>query len=315
MIPQPVYQLPPSPLEPLDRLRLHLGVRSRVFVKRDDVLPIGFGGNKVRKLAFVAGAAVAEGADTLITCGGVQSNHARATAAVAARLGMRCLLVANGQPAHPPTGNARLAAMYGAEVHYVDTREARAPRMDALADDVRRSGGRPYVIPLGASVPLGAHAFDIAIDELLVQTIEPPDLIICSTSSGGTQAGLLAGCVRRRLTTRVLGVSAHEPADAIIGTVRVLLQRLDALHDDGLGRASRARVEVDDTQVGNGYGIPTDASREATSLLARLEGLIVDPTYTAKAAAALVALLRQRSAQPPSTIVFWHTGGLPGVFA
>lgn len=205
--------------------------------------------------------------------------------------------------------------MYGAEVHYVDTRDARAPRMDALADEVHSRGGRAFVIPLGASVPLGAHAFDLAIDELLAQTGDAPDLIVCSTSSGGTQAGLLAGCVRRGLTTQVLGVSADDPAPAITGMVRALLQGLDALHGDGGDRATRARIEVDDTQVGDGYGIPTSASIEATDLFARLEGLVLDPTYTAKAAAALIARLRGPSARPMSSVVFWHTGGLPGVFA
>ena len=171
------------------------------------------------------------------------------------------------------------------------------------------------VIPLGASIPLGAYAFDRAIDELLIQLNEPPALIVVSTSSGGTQAGLLAGCLRRGLPTRVLGISADDPAAALVSTVRQLLAGLDATWNDGLDRAARAIVDVDDTQVGTGYGIPTTASEDATRTFARLEGLILDPTYTAKAAAGLLAHLR---AHPPTTdapIVFWHTGGLPGVFA
>ena len=310
---QPLFVMAPSPVEPMDRLAAHLGVQARLLIKRDDTLPVGFGGNKVRKLAFVGAEAVAQGADTLITCGGVQSNHARVTAAVAARLGMRCLLVANGEPQAVATGNARLAAIYGAEIHYVASRDERAPRMDALADDLVRHGRTPFVIPLGASVPVGAYAFDVAIDELLGQLDAPPDVIVVSTSSGGTQAGLAAGCLRRGIPTRVVGISADDAAAAIGATVTPLLAGLDTLWHDRLDRAANARVDVDDTQVGAGYGIPTDASSEAASLFARLEGLILDPTYTAKAAAGLIAMLRGQGREA-GTILFWHTGGLPGVF-
>jgi 1-aminocyclopropane-1-carboxylate deaminase/D-cysteine desulfhydrase-like pyridoxal-dependent ACC family enzyme len=186
--------------------------------------------------------------------------------------------------------------------------------MGELADRLEREGRRPYVIPLGASIPLGAYAFDVAIDELLAQVSEPPDLIVVSTSSGGTQAGLVAGCLRRGLATRVLGVSADDPAAAIASTVRTLLGGLDTLWGDGGNRAGRGAVEIDDAQVGEGYGIPTDASAEATDLFARLEGLVLDPTYTAKAAAGLIALL-QRLPGDVRSVLFWHTGGLPGVFA
>ena len=310
---QPLFVMAPSPVEPMDRLAAHLGVQARLFIKRDDTLPVGFGGNKVRKLAYVGAEAVAQGADTLITCGGVQSNHARVTAAVAARLGMRCLLVANGVPQAVPTGNARLAALYGAEIHYVASRDERAPRMAALADDLARRGRTPFVIPLGASVPVGAYAFDVAIDELLGQFDGPPDLIVVSTSSGGTQAGLAAGCLRRGIPTRVVGISADDPAAAIGATVRPLLAGLDTLWRDGLDRAATAYLDIDDTQVGAGYGIPTDASSEAASLFARLEGLMLDPTYTAKAAAGLIGMLRGQKGGA-GTVLFWHTGGLPGVF-
>src|SRR5262245_35108034 len=177
----------------MPRLAAALGGGPRLFVKRDDAIPFGFGGNKVRKLALVAARAQADGADTLITAGGVQSNHARATAAAAAKLGMRAVLVANGAPPDRPTANALLAGLLGAEVVYVPARDARAPKMAEIADRCRAGGGRPFVIPIGASTPLGALAFALAVAELVDQ-MPPPDAIVHATSSGGTQAGLVAGC-------------------------------------------------------------------------------------------------------------------------
>src|SRR5262249_1288417 len=146
----------PTLVEPLDRLSAAIGGGPRLFVKRDDAIPFGFGGNKVRKLALVAARAQADGADTPITAGGRPSDHARATAAAAARLGMRAVLVANGAPPDRPTANALLDGLLGAEIVYVPTRDARAPKMIEIADRCRNAGGRPFVIPIGASTPLGA---------------------------------------------------------------------------------------------------------------------------------------------------------------
>src|SRR5205823_3354088 len=170
----------PSLVEPMPRLAAHLGAAARLLVKRDDALAFGWGGNKVRKLAFVAGRAKAEGADTLITAGGVQSNHARATAAAAARLGMRAILVANGAPPERPTANALLDRLLGAEVVHVAARDERAPKMTEIADRLRGEGRRPFVIPIGASTPLGALGYVDALLELLDQ-IPAPDAIVHST--------------------------------------------------------------------------------------------------------------------------------------
>src|SRR4029453_13885056 len=147
---------PPTPVEELSRLRAALGRGPRLLVKRDDTIGFAFGGNKVRKMALVAADALAHDADTLITTGGVQSNHARVTAAAAAKLGLRCVLVVNGSAPERPTANAFLNRLLGAEVRYVPSREARAPAMEEAADELKRAGRRPYVIPLGASTPLGA---------------------------------------------------------------------------------------------------------------------------------------------------------------
>jgi len=282
-------------------------------VKRDDAIGFGFGGNKIRKLRFVAAAARAAGADTLITCGGIQSNHARATAAVAARLGMRCILVANGAPQPRPTANALLAQLLGAEIRYVQSRQDRAPAMEAAASECSAAGRRPFVVPLGASTPLGAAAYALAVGELLQQTVAP-DVIVHATSSGGTQAGLVAGCRLYGLSTRVIGVSADDPSAAIQLEIRRILTGLEQLTGLEGGTLADVAVDVDDRFVGPGYGEPTPASDEARDLAARREALFLDSTYTAKAMAALIA--RGRAGEfDGATVVFWHTGGQVGLFA
>jgi L-cysteate sulfo-lyase len=303
----------PTPIEEMPRLGDALGSRATLLVKRDDAIPFGFGGNKVRKLQLVAAEAKARGADTLITCGGIQSNHARATAAVAARLGMACVLVANGKPQATPTANALLDRLLGAEVRYVASREGRAPAMDAAAAELRTAGHKPFVIPLGASTALGAAAYAQAIAEMLMQ-IDAPDLIVHASSSGGTQAGLVAGCRLHGLSTRVLGISADDASAVIEEEVRRILRDLEPLLGISGGALSTSSLEVDDTFVGGGYGVPTDASHEALSLTARTEGFFLDHTYTAKAMAGLMARVRAHRIDR-GTVLFWHTGGQVGIFA
>jgi 1-aminocyclopropane-1-carboxylate deaminase/D-cysteine desulfhydrase-like pyridoxal-dependent ACC family enzyme len=301
-----------TPVEELSRLREALGGTFTLLVKRDDAIPFGFGGNKVRKLQIVAAQALAEGADTLITTGGLQSNHARATAAVAARLGLGCVLVANGTPPAKLTANALLDRLLGAEVRYVGSREARAPAMEDAAEELRKKGRRPFVIPLGASTPLGAAAYATAVTELLAQ-IHPPDLIVLSTSSGGTQAGIIAGCRLHGLPTRIVGISADDPSAAIAAEIRRILGGLETLLRLPPGSLADAPIDVDDRFVGDGYGIPTPQSIEAVELSARREALFLDPTYTAKAMAGLIA--RARAGELEKTTMFWHTGGQVGLFA
>ncbi len=303
-----------TPVEPMDRLRAAIGGGPRLLVKRDDAIAFAFGGNKVRKMQLVAGEARRAGADTLITCGGVQSNHARVTAAAAAKIGMRSVLVVNGEAPARPTANALLDRLVGAEIRYVASREDRAPEMATVADEIRSRGGRPYVIPLGASTPLGAAAFVLAAAELLSQ-IDPPDVIVHSTSSGGTQAGLTAGCALAGVKTRIIGISADETAESLAATVRALMNGLEDLAGGSTGRLRSAEIAVDDRFVGGGYGIPTPASREAIELAARTEALFLDPTYTGKAMAGLIALVRAGTLTPDHTVLFWHTGGQVALFA
>ncbi len=306
----------PTPVEDVARFRSALGCRPRLLVKRDDAIAFGFGGNKVRKIEMVAARARAEGADLLITTGGVQSNHCRATAAAAARLGMRCVIVANGARPDTLSGNALLDSMYGAEVRYVASRDDRAPGMERAAAEWRQRGGRPFVIPLGASTPLGALGFVRAVGELVAQLPEPPDFIFHSTSSGGTQAGLVAGCAVRGLATRVIGISADETVASLQATVGGIVAGIGALLGvDGAPFAASRPVEADDRFVGEGYGVASEASREAQSLLARTEALVVDHTYTAKALAGMIGWLREGRVPADATALFWHTGGQVGIFA
>jgi L-cysteate sulfo-lyase len=306
---------PPSPIHELARLRDALGGGPRLLVKRDDAIPFGFGGNKVRKVAIVAAAAIAEGADTLLSVGGVQSNSARVVAAVAARMGLRCVLVANGAKPDRLTANALLDDLLGAEVHYVPSREERAPTMARIAGELRRAGRRPYEIPLGASTPLGALGFVRAVGEMVQQGVVP-DVIVHSTSSGGTQAGLVAGCTLFGLPTRVLGISADDPAESIRDTVRSVITGMGPLVGaDGAELAAVHGIEVDDMHVGGGYGVPSPASREAAGLLARHEAMFVDHTYTAKALAGLIHHVRRGSFDEGRTVLFWHTGGQVGLFS
>ncbi|MGQ0537343.1 MAG: 1-aminocyclopropane-1-carboxylate deaminase/D-cysteine desulfhydrase [Gemmatimonadaceae bacterium] len=306
----------PTPVDDWWRFRHTIGAADgpAIAAKRDDAIAFGFGGNKVRKLCLVAAAARDAGADTLITCGGVQSNHCRATAAAAARMGMRCIIVANGERPARLTGNALLDDLLGAELRYVRSRADRAPAMQEIAGEVRAGGGRPYEIPLGASTPLGALGIARGVGELLREGVEP-DVIIHASSSGGTQAGLLAGCALFGLRARVIGVSADDPAAAIrdtVGTIASGMEELLGLAPGALRGADRC--EVDDTFVGEGYGVPTEASLDAQRVLARTEAVFVDHYYTAKALAALIAYLRSGRIAGDGKVLFWHTGGQVTLF-
>jgi 1-aminocyclopropane-1-carboxylate deaminase/D-cysteine desulfhydrase-like pyridoxal-dependent ACC family enzyme len=305
-----------TPVDDLARFRRALGPGApRVLIKRDDLLSFGGGGNKVRKLPLVLAEAQAEAADLLITCGGVQSNHARATAAAGAALGLEVVLVVNGPRQESPTANARLDRLFGATVHHVAGREDRAPVMARIAAEARAAGRRPYIVPLGASTATGALGFARGVVELASAGVQP-DVIVHASSSGGTHAGLIVGASLVGLRARILGVSADESAAALSVVVSRLVgecaDRLRARPETaGCGRD----VLVDDTQVGGGYGVPTASSTEALELVARREGILLDPVYTAKAMAALIARVRAGEWGPETTVLFWHTGGQVGFFA
>ena len=209
----------PTPVQEMSRLRALLGGGPRLLAKRDDAIPFGFGGNKIRKLEFAIAQALEADADTIVTLGGLQSNHARATAAVAAKLGLRCVLILNGVPPLKPTANTLLDGLLGAEIEYIATRDERTAACERVLARLRDEGRHPYFIPLGASTSVGALGFVAAVAELVEQQMVP-DVIVHATSSGGTQAGLLAGAALNNLKTQIIGVSADDPAEAIEASVR-----------------------------------------------------------------------------------------------
>jgi 1-aminocyclopropane-1-carboxylate deaminase/D-cysteine desulfhydrase-like pyridoxal-dependent ACC family enzyme len=228
---------------------------------------------------------------------------------------MRCVLVLNGVRPEHLTGNALLQHLLGAEIRYVASREERASAVQAELERLRAEGRRPYHIPVGASVPLGALGYTLAVGELRQQAFAP-DVIVHATGSAGTQAGLVAGCAIFGLPSRVLAIAADEPVPALRDDALELLRGIARLL--GVSEAELADervVEVDGEFVAPGYGVPSPASEEAMRLCARTEGLFLDPVYTAKAMAGLIAHVRAGRFREDETVLFWHTGGLPALFA
>jgi L-cysteate sulfo-lyase len=297
----------PSPFHRLERFSAALGGRVDIWAKREDLLPLGFGGNKLRNLEFLVGAALAVGADTLLTSGRRWSNHCRLTAAAGARAGLAVELVLSGPPAPGGEGpGVRLMRAYGATVHQLATsdRGEREAAVGAVAERLRVEERRPYLIPVGGSGMPGVLGQLEAGREITGQLARlRPAAVYLPTATAGTQAGLLAGLVG---DIRIVGVVvARQPAE-LRGPIRSML---DALGADVLGDEA---IVFDETQLGDGYGRPTAAAAEAADLLARTEAILVDPIYTAKALAALMAAVRS-GRHDGESIVFWHAGGTPGI--
>jgi 1-aminocyclopropane-1-carboxylate deaminase/D-cysteine desulfhydrase-like pyridoxal-dependent ACC family enzyme len=310
----------PTPLVPLPRLGRALNA-SRLWAKMDAETGFALGGNKVRKLEYVLAPPMLDGITCLVTAGGPQSNHCRVTAAFAARHGLRCILVTNRGPEGDPTGNALLHRLFGAEIVLIEDRSERSSRMESVTQELLAAGETPLVLPIGASTPLGCLGYASAAIELCNQIDVLNDgctetVVFSASSSGGTLAGLILGlALVQRTDIRLFGVSADEPADELDAVCRTLARDAAA---DLLGTTIDPEIvpfESIDDQVGDGYGIPTTASREATELFGRQAGIVLDPTYTSKAAAALIAHLRGDGIPDHQRCVFLHTGGVPGLLA
>jgi 1-aminocyclopropane-1-carboxylate deaminase/D-cysteine desulfhydrase-like pyridoxal-dependent ACC family enzyme len=305
----------PSPLQRLSRLEAVLGGRAELWIKREDLLPLAFGGNKLRNLEFLVGAALAEGADTLVTTGRRWSNHARLTAAAGAKAGLDVHLVLSGPITDPINPGIELDELLGATVHQATTadRAERSALLERVVGELRAVGRRVVVIAVGGTGVTGAlgqvlAAFELA-DQAAAVGIEPDDVVLPS-ATGGTHAGLLVGLRAAGLATAVRGF-AVTPPEEVRPAVETLVAALGNV--DGQATVDPAEIQLDPSQLGAGYGIPTEAATEATRLLARTEGILVDPIYTAKALAGLIDLVRSGHLDGHD-VVFWHAGGTPGLF-
>jgi D-cysteine desulfhydrase family pyridoxal phosphate-dependent enzyme len=311
----------PTPLEPLDRLRRHIG-GPRLYIKRDDCTGLALGGNKTRKAEFLIGAALAAGASAVVTEGGLQSNHVRQVAAAAAKAGLRCHLVLNhnvpiSTALYRENGNLLLDRVLGATVHVCGYHETRADGVARVVAMLRAAGEAPYAIPTGGSNETGALGYVAAALELLEQAKAAGiaiNRVVFATSSGGTQAGLVVGMALAESPVQVLGIDIENEADALLPEVRRIAA--GCARKIGLKTPpSDDAFEIARGYAGAGYGIPTPAMREAVELLARLEGIVLDPVYAGKAMAGLIDLVRSGRIGADETVVFIHTGGMPAMFA
>ena len=297
----------PTPLCRLERLSRELG--REVWIKRDDLTPVGFGGNKIRKLEFLLDEADEHGADVLLTVGAAQSNHCRAVAAVAAMTGRRCVLVLAGRPTDHATGNLLLDQMWGATVEFVAEGgwPACLERAQVLAGQLRDRGDSPFVIPVGGSTVVGTRGYARAYDEMLEQGVA--GTIVTASGSGGTHAGLMAGFSLSDHGPPVVGVQVAQTPEYLSDLAAELC---DSLVWEQGGPMRSADGTLLDGYMGHRYGQPTPAGRAAQALMMRTEGIVLDDVYTSKAFAAIVTADERIPAGP---VTFLHTGGTPAVFA
>jgi D-cysteine desulfhydrase family pyridoxal phosphate-dependent enzyme len=311
MIPRIRFAHLPTPIESMPRLEEALH-GPHLLVKRDDQTGLAFGGNKTRKLEFLVAEAKDRGADTLITAGAVQSNHCRQTAAAAAKFGFDCTVVLTGEAPAQTSANLMLDHLLGARVIWAD-KAHREEVLQAEFDAATSRGKKPYLVPYGGSNSTGALGYTFAMEEFIGQGVKA-DWIVFASSSGGTQAGLVLGARLFGFPGKVLGISVDEPQ-------HVLQKHVARLASETSGRLG-LRIEFIETDVLvnadyalPGYGVLTAAEREAVQLFARYEGLLLDPVYTGRAAAGLIDLIRKGFFKRDETILFWHTGGQPALFA
>ena len=306
----------PTPLEELKALSAKLQ-GPRLLIKRDDQTGLALGGNKVRKLEFLVADALEQNADTLVTLGAAQSNHCRQTAATAAACGLRCELILNGVKPNLPQGNALLDVLLGAEIHWIERSERDAKSKEVI-ERLSAAGRKPYLIPVGGSNGVGALGYVAAMAEFMEQLKnERVDRIVFASSSGGTQAGMVVGARANNLAGEVLGIRIDKDE----GDARAYEQELSAIANDAATRLGmKERFTATDFKVNRsysekGYGVVGDLEREAIRTLAQTEGILLDPVYAGRAFGALLDLIRQKIISANETILFWHTGGAPALFA
>lgn len=310
----------PTPLEPMPRLTQLLG-GPNLWVKRDDCTGLATGGNKTRKLEYLMAEALAQQADVVLTQGATQSNHARQTAAIAAKLGLACEILLEDRTGiaaadYRESGNVLLDRLFGATLHHYPGGTDMEAALAARADELRAQGRRPYAIPGGGSNPIGALGYVTCALELVDQANNlglDIDCLVHATGSAGTQAGLVAGLEGCRSRIPVLGIGVRAPRAPQEEKVFALAQRTAELLGVP-GAVARESVVANCDYVGAGYGLPTDGMLEALTLTARSEGLLLDPVYSGKGMAGLIDLVRKGHFRKGQNVVFLHTGGAVGLF-
>jgi len=309
-----------TPIEALPRFSSTLG-GPNIYIKRDDLLGLSGGGNKTRKLEFLVADALARGADTLITCGAVQSNHCRLTLAAAVKEGLKCRLVLEervpGSYKPESGGNNFLFQLMGVEkITVAPDGSDMTAKMQSVADEVAAEGRKAYVIPGGGSNPVGATGYVACAQEILAQIFDVGiniDRIICASGSAGTHAGLVTGFYGNNSNLPVIGINVSRPKSDQEELVYDLVQRT-AEHVGINSDIAREAVVCFDEYVGPGYSLPTPEMAEAVRMLARLEGVLIDPVYTGKAMAGLIDLVRKGTFNKDENILFVHTGGSPALY-
>ncbi|GAB4420304.1 MAG: D-cysteine desulfhydrase [Anaerolineales bacterium] len=302
----------PTPIEELPRLSKFLG-GPRLLIKRDDQTGLAFGGNKTRKLEFLVAEAQEQGAKMLISAGAVQSNHCRQTAAAAARFGFECTLVLTGEKPEKFSANVLLDQLFGVDFVWVADRANRDRVLRETYESAKAAGKQPYLVPYGGSSTTGALGYVYAMQEFVDQGVDA-DWIVFGTSSGGTHAGLMLGQRLFGYVGQVLGISIDEPEDELKENVA----RLASDTSERLGKRiafTPADVLANADYCAAGYGVLTDAEREAVRLFAKYEGMLLDPVYTGRAAAGLIDLIRLGFFKQDETVLFWNTGGQVALFA
>lgn len=306
----------PTPLEELSTFTKILG-GPRIFIKRDDCTGLAMGGNKVRKLEFLLGDARAQGAEILITEGGVQSNHCRQTVAAARQCGMECVLVLHSSGKPDMTGNLLLDQILGARIVLVEKGEERKAAMERIARELRAEGKSPYIIPTGGSNGIGAIGYANVVHEIETQANAqgiPFDAFVVASGSGGTQGGLILGAKLLHTQAKIVGISDGAPKDSLTEKVlEVAREAADYLQIPLI--FTQEEVIVYDDYAKEGYGVPNQGMIDAVRLLARTEGILLDPVYSGKAMAGLIDLVRKGIFTKDQVVLFIHTGGIPALFA
>ncbi|WP_411502396.1 D-cysteine desulfhydrase [Brevibacillus centrosporus] len=314
------YTAGPTPIEKLERLSQVLGGPA-ISIKRDDQLGLTVGGNKTRKLEYLVADALRQGADTLITCGAVQSNHCRLTLAAAVREGLKCQLVLT-EPidGYNPqaNGNHLLFHLLGVEkIEVIPAGGDTLPVMEKLAQELADQGRKAYLIPVGGSNEVGSLGYMACAEEIEQQSWESGivyDYVVTASGSAGTQAGLLAGFLARQSDIKVIGVNVSR--DRAAQEAKVLDLFASTAEMIGLrGEIRPESVLCDDRFVGPGYAIPTEEMIEAVKLVAQTEGILLDPVYSGKAMAGLIGMIREGRFAKEDHLLFLHTGGSPALYA